>query len=78
MQAYSIHMAVLYETLHLWPGVPKNARRTLEDDVLPPIPEHGLPAVKIQRGDYVLWADWSVGRNTKVRMKLLEIESGTR
>ncbi|OCB89301.1 hypothetical protein A7U60_g3500 [Sanghuangporus baumii] len=54
---YPVHLAVFYETLRLWPGVPKNARYAEEDDVLPAVPEIGIAAVKVNRGDYVLWSD---------------------
>ena len=59
-------MAVFYETVRLWPGLPKNARLAVNDDVLPAIPEHDLPAVKVNKGDYVLWSDFVMMRNPKV------------
>lgn len=67
MQNYPIHLAVFHETLRLWPGVPKNARLALSDDVLPAIPEHGYGPVPILKGDYVLWSDFAMMRNVKVR-----------
>ncbi|KAF7790412.1 hypothetical protein EIP86_001367 [Pleurotus ostreatoroseus] len=45
LQSYPLHLAVCYETLRLWPGLPKNARQAMQDDILPAIPERGLPAV---------------------------------
>ncbi|KAH7917103.1 cytochrome P450, partial [Leucogyrophana mollusca] len=64
---YPIHFAVLHETLRLWPGVQKNARLALSDDVLPSVPEQGyhLP-VRVSKGDYVLWSDYAMMRNCKV------------
>lgn len=50
----------------MWPGVPKNARLALQDDVLPAIPEHNLPSVKVSKGDYIFWSDYNMMRNTKV------------
>ncbi|KIJ38170.1 hypothetical protein M422DRAFT_259327 [Sphaerobolus stellatus SS14] len=66
LQRFPIHLAVLYETLRLWPVIPKNARIATIDTVLPAIPEAKLPAVKVDKGDYVFWSDYSMMRNTKV------------
>ena len=61
-------MAVFYETLRLWPGLPKNARIATEDDVLPEIPEHNLPSVRISKGDFVIWSDFRMMRSREVCM----------
>uniref|UniRef100_A0A0W0FBP4 Putative monooxygenase n=1 Tax=Moniliophthora roreri TaxID=221103 RepID=A0A0W0FBP4_MONRR len=66
LSKYPIHQAVFYETLRLWPGVPKNARRALADDVLPAIPDQGFQEVMVAKGDYVLWSDFAMMRNEKV------------
>ncbi|KAL1757862.1 cytochrome P450 [Schizophyllum commune] len=66
LNRFPIAMAVFYETVRLWPGLPKNARLAVNDDVLPAIPEHDLPAVKVNKGDYVLWSDFVMMRNPKV------------
>ncbi|GJJ10847.1 hypothetical protein Clacol_005075 [Clathrus columnatus] len=65
-EKYHVHRAVLFETLRLWPGLPKNARMAMDDDVLPAIDASNLPAVKISRRDFVLWSDYSTMRNTDV------------
>ncbi len=66
IQRYHIHLAVFFETVRLWPGLPKNARLALRDDVLPALPDHNLPAVKIEKGDYVFWSDYHMMRNEEV------------
>ncbi|TBU46495.1 cytochrome P450 [Dichomitus squalens] len=63
---YHVHLAVFFETVRLWPGLPKNARLALQDDVLPALPEYGLPAVKIEKGDYVFWSDYHMMRSSEV------------
>ncbi|KAF8994556.1 cytochrome P450 [Cyathus striatus] len=65
-EKYPIHLAVLYETLRLWPGLPKNARIAAEDDILPAIPELGIEPVHVHKGDFVLWSDYSMMRNELV------------
>ncbi|KAK0184460.1 cytochrome P450 [Armillaria mellea] len=60
------HLAVFYEMLRLWPGLPKNARLATEDDILPPIPAANLPAVKIAKGDFVLWSDYDMMRSPEI------------
>ncbi|KZV67413.1 cytochrome P450 [Peniophora sp. CONT] len=66
LSRYPVHLAVFYETVRLWPGLPKNARLALCDDVLPALPEHGIPAVKIEKGDYVFWSDYNIMRDEAV------------
>ncbi|KAH9920287.1 cytochrome P450 [Fomitopsis serialis] len=66
LQNYPVHLAVFFETLRLWPGLPKNARVATEDDVLPAIPEKGLPAVKVNKGDFLLWSDMAMMRNEDI------------
>ncbi|KAJ8454149.1 hypothetical protein ONZ45_g19418 [Pleurotus djamor] len=66
LNTYHIHLAVVYETLRLWPGVPKNARLVLEDCVFPAIPEWGLSELSLVRGDYLIWSDYDMMRNDKV------------
>ncbi|KAH7903521.1 cytochrome P450 [Hygrophoropsis aurantiaca] len=66
MADYPIHLAVFHETLRLWPGVPKNARLALRDDILPGIPDCGGKTIPISKGDYVLWSDYAMMRNPKV------------
>ncbi|PAV14625.1 cytochrome P450 [Pyrrhoderma noxium] len=61
-----VHLAVFYETLRLWPGVPKNARYASEDDTLPAIPELSLNEVKVHRGEYLLWSDRCMMRSELV------------
>ena len=58
--------------MRLWPGLPKNARLALCDDVLPAIPEHDLPAVKVEKGDYIFWSDYHMMRSKEVCDLLLE------
>lgn len=65
-QRYHVHLAVFYETVRLWPGLPKNARVALCDDILPAIPELGLPEVKVDKGDYVFWSDYVMMRDETV------------
>ncbi|GJE95571.1 cytochrome P450 [Phanerochaete sordida] len=66
VSSYPVHLAVLYETLRLWPGVPKNSRCAMEDDILPGIPSLGYGPVKISKGDYVVWSDHLMMRRTDV------------
>ncbi|KAL1944350.1 hypothetical protein VTO73DRAFT_3535 [Trametes versicolor] len=63
---YHVHLAVFYETIRLWPGIPKNGRLAVHDDVLPELPEHGLPAVKIEKGDFIFWSDYHMMRSEMV------------
>jgi len=65
-EKYHLHRAVLFETLRLWPGLPKNARVAMEDDVLPSIDASNFPAVHISKGDFVLWSDYSTMRDREV------------
>ncbi|KAI0759034.1 cytochrome P450 [Fomes fomentarius] len=62
IQTYPVHLAVFYETVRLWPGLPKNARLALCDDVLPALPKHNLPSVKVEKGEYVFWSDYYMMR----------------
>ncbi|VDB98242.1 unnamed protein product [Peniophora sp. CBMAI 1063] len=66
LSRYPVHLAVFYETVRLWPGLPKNARLALCDDVLPALPEHGIAAVKIEKGDYIFWSDHNMMRDEAV------------
>ncbi|GJJ10846.1 hypothetical protein Clacol_005074 [Clathrus columnatus] len=66
IEKYHLHRAVLFETIRLWPGLPKNARVAMEDDVLPSINGSSFPAVKISKGDFVLWSDFSMMRDPGV------------
>ncbi|KAK7438757.1 hypothetical protein VKT23_017887 [Stygiomarasmius scandens] len=63
LNEYHIHQAVFYETVRLWPGIPKNLRQAVEDDILPALPELELSEVKIMKGDYVLWSDYYMMRH---------------
>ncbi|TRM61022.1 cytochrome P450 [Schizophyllum amplum] len=62
---FPIHMAVFYEVVRLWPGLPKK-RGWLSTMMCCPNPGHGLAAVKVNKGDYVLWSDYVMMRNPKV------------
>ena len=66
-QNYPVHLAVFYETLRLWPGIPKNARLALRDDVLPAIPDKKLPEVHVHQRDFLLWSDMTMMRSEDVR-----------
>ncbi|KAH9915853.1 cytochrome P450 [Fomitopsis serialis] len=66
LQNYPVHLAVFYETLRLWPGVPKNARIALKDDVIPALPDGGHGPIVVDKGDYILWSDYAMMRNEKV------------
>ncbi|RPD60602.1 cytochrome P450 [Lentinus tigrinus ALCF2SS1-7] len=66
LATYHVHLAVFYETVRLWPGLPKNARLALCDDVLPAVPERNLPAVKVEKGDYVFWSDYHMMRSEDI------------
>ncbi|KAI0363189.1 cytochrome P450 [Pilatotrama ljubarskyi] len=63
---YHIHLAVFYETIRLWPGIPKNGRVALCDDVLPAVPTQGLPEVHLKKGDFILWSDYNIMRDEAV------------
>src|ERR1700744_3946658 len=59
-QDHPLHLAVFYETVRLWPGLPKNGRLATRDDVLPAVPHRHLPEVKINKGEYVFWSDFII------------------
>ncbi|KAJ7278292.1 cytochrome P450, partial [Mycena rebaudengoi] len=63
---YHIHHAVFYEVIRLWPGLPKNLRRAIRNDVLPSLPDVNLPEVKINQGDYILWSDYYMMRHPQI------------
>ncbi|KAI0677744.1 cytochrome P450 [Trametes maxima] len=63
---YHVHLAVFYETIRLWPGIPKNGRVALCDDILPALPTQGLPSVEIQKDDFIFWSDHHVMRDESV------------
>ncbi|KAI7857447.1 cytochrome P450 [Circinella umbellata] len=50
--------AVFYEVLRLHPSVPSNLKYALNDDVWP-------DGTHIQKGDYVTWSVYGLGRSTK-------------
>ncbi|THG96451.1 hypothetical protein EW026_g5382 [Hermanssonia centrifuga] len=66
LNSYVVHLAVFYETVRLWPGLPKNARYAIVDDVLPAIPHLDLPEVPVSKGTYVLWSDRIIMRDPTV------------
>ncbi|KAG0221976.1 hypothetical protein BGW41_006277 [Actinomortierella wolfii] len=51
--------AVFYETLRLYPPVPKNGKVAVNDDVLP-------DGTKVQAGDVIGYSTYCMGRNTEV------------
>lgn len=63
---YHIHQAVFYEVTRLWPGIPKNLRLAMSDDILPALPEANLPAVSVRKGDYILWSDYHMMRHPAI------------
>ncbi|KZT04146.1 cytochrome P450, partial [Laetiporus sulphureus 93-53] len=63
---YHVHLAVFYETVRLWPGLSNNACVALCDDILPAIPEHGLPEVKIEKGDRLFSSDYIMMRDKAI------------
>ncbi|PCH37062.1 cytochrome P450 [Wolfiporia cocos MD-104 SS10] len=66
LEKFPVHMAVFYETLRLWPGVPKNARIALKDDVIPSFPGSVHGPIRVAKGDYILWSDYAMMREEKV------------
>ncbi|KAK0187618.1 cytochrome P450 [Armillaria mellea] len=66
LSSYVVHLAVFYETVRLWPGLPRNARYAINDDMLPAIPELAIPEIKIDEGTYVLWSDKIIMRDPAV------------
>ncbi|KAG0309358.1 hypothetical protein BGZ98_003153 [Dissophora globulifera] len=48
-----------YESLRLYPSVPKNVKTCVEDDVLP-------GGLKIYKGELVNWSLWAMGRATSL------------
>lgn len=66
MQDYPVHLAVMYETLRLWPGVPRNSRVAKKDDILPGIPELNYEPVHIFKGDSIIFDDHVIMRRTDV------------
>ncbi|KAG7444666.1 cytochrome P450 [Guyanagaster necrorhizus] len=65
-QSYVIHLAAFYETVRLWPGLPKNARYATAGDILPAVPELSIPETNIEKGTYVLWSDKIIMRDPLV------------
>lgn len=65
-----MHLAVMYETLRLWPGVPRNSRVAKKDDVLPGIPELNYGPVHISKGDSIIFDDHVIMRRTDVSASL--------
>ncbi|PWN86887.1 cytochrome P450 [Acaromyces ingoldii] len=61
--------ACFYEAVRLWPAVPKNLKRVVQDDIIRPTGEHaaeGLPDVDVRGGETVLWSDWCMARMPEV------------
>ncbi|KAF9163796.1 hypothetical protein DFQ26_002129 [Actinomortierella ambigua] len=51
--------AVFYETLRLYPPVPKNAKMVASDDVLP-------NGVRVKKGDFIGYSNYIMGRSPKI------------
>ncbi|KAF9977806.1 hypothetical protein BGZ73_004873 [Actinomortierella ambigua] len=51
--------AVFYETLRLYPPVPKNGKVALEDDILP-------DGTKVYKGDIIVFSNYCMARTTEV------------
>nr|CAG8553650.1 5668_t:CDS:2 [Entrophospora candida] len=51
--------ATLYETLRLYPGVPKNSKVCVKHDILP-------DGTHVYPGENVAWSPWCMGRDKKI------------
>ncbi|KAJ8482009.1 hypothetical protein ONZ51_g5633 [Trametes cubensis] len=66
LRLFPVHQAVFFETIRMWPGIPKNGRIALCDDVLPALPVQGLPALEIKKNDFIFWSDYHTMRDETV------------
>lgn len=61
-------LACIHEAARLHPPVPKNGKEVLKDDII--IPQgpgaHGLPPLKVYKGETVSWSDWGMNRCTDI------------
>ncbi|KNC85061.1 hypothetical protein SARC_02754 [Sphaeroforma arctica JP610] len=59
--------AVFFETLRLYPSVPKNVRMAYADDVLP-------GGIQVAKGDVILYAPYVMGRDEQIWEEPLEFK----
>ncbi|KAG0252304.1 hypothetical protein DFQ27_008157 [Actinomortierella ambigua] len=51
--------ACLFETLRLYPVVPRNMKRCISDDILP-------DGTRVYEGEFVSWSTWAMGRQESI------------
>jgi len=59
IKQFEYTQATFYETLRLYPAVPRNVKLCLKDDELP----NGIP---IYAGELVNWSSWATGRDERI------------
>ncbi|CAG8807705.1 27855_t:CDS:2 [Gigaspora margarita] len=58
-QLFRYTKATFYETLRLYPSVPKNLKVCTKDNLLP----NGVP---VYANEFVVWVPWAMGRDKKI------------